>query len=302
MLHSRAADGNHEFGHRPHLCRKFVGAEFSNGERDSLIKGLRLNFNIMRGAVAIDKRDRAPVHGCIIVCSPFVRPAICFGRLQLAFGIPMKNWKGFLAGVLLVGVGLAHVIWPQKITLDWPSVTLIIAGMLLCFAGRVSALLPYIKKLKVGEAEIELQEKLGDLRENIKQLDEKGPLKLAAGTVASERAVDEQYDLESRILELAVKDREAALIRLSIEIEKELAQLCREIGKAPSATWRRSVDELVQANIIESPLAKTLIEFRDVRNQVIHSGLRRPVKQQILLSAIDDGLIILRHLKALAKS
>jgi uncharacterized protein YutE (UPF0331/DUF86 family) len=58
------------------------------------------------------------------------------------------------------------------------------------------------------------------------------------------------------------------LIRLSIEIEKELAQLCREIGKAPSATWRRSVDELVQANIIESPLAKTLTEFRDVRNQV----------------------------------
>jgi hypothetical protein len=41
-----------------------------------------------------------------------------------------------------------------------------------------------------------------------------------------------------------------------------------------------------------------LLEFRDVRNQVIHSGLRRPVRQQIL-SAIDDGLIILRHLKAL---
>lgn len=59
---------------------------------------------------------------------------------------------------------LAHAIWPQKITFDWPSVTLIIAGMLLCFAGRVSALLPYVKKLKVGEAEIELQEKLGDLR------------------------------------------------------------------------------------------------------------------------------------------
>jgi uncharacterized protein YutE (UPF0331/DUF86 family) len=217
-------------------------------------------------------------------------------------GLAMKNWKATTTGLLLVAIGLAHGIWPQKLSLDWPSVALILGGVLLCFSGRMSKWLPYVKRLKVGEAEIELQEKLGDLRENIKELDEKGPKQLAEGVSAAEsgQAVEEQYDLQRRILELAAQDREAALIRLSIEIEKELALLCNKIGfKGSPASWRRAVDALLQANVIEAPLAKALIEFRDVRNQVIHSGLRRPVRQQILLSAIDDGLIILRHLKAL---
>jgi hypothetical protein len=110
-----------------------------------------------------------------------------------------------------------------------------------------------------GEAEIELQEKLGDLRQNIKELNEKGPKKLAEGisTADSGRALDEQYDIESRILELAVKDREAALIRLSTEIEKELALLCNRIGfKGSPASWRKAVDALLQANMIERPSPK----------------------------------------------
>jgi hypothetical protein len=87
---------------------------------------------------------------------------------------------------------------------------------------------------------------------------------------------------------------------LSIEIEKELARLSNKIGFKDSVfSWRKAVDSLLKAQVIEEPLGDALLEFRDVRNQVIHSALRRPVKQQILLSAIDDGLIILRHLKAL---
>jgi hypothetical protein len=62
-------------------------------------------------------------------------------------------------------------------------------------------------------------------------------------------------------------------MRLSIEIEKELALLCNKIGsKGSPASWRRAVDALLQANVIEAPLAKALIEFRDVRNQVFIRG------------------------------
>jgi hypothetical protein len=209
----------------------------------------------------------------------------------------MKSWKAYLAAAVLVGAGFAHALWPQRLALDWPSVTLILAGAALVFWREISKWLPYIKRLKVGEAEIELQEKLGDLRKNINQLDEKGTKHLTNAATAS---ADGETDLQSKILDLSAKDREAALMRLAIEIEKELARLCNEIKYKDSvSSWRRAVDALLKAQVIEAPLGDALLEFRDVRNQVIHSGLRRPVKQQILLSAIDDGLIILRHLKAL---
>jgi len=66
VLDVRSVDGNHEFRHRPHFRRKFVGAEFCNREGYSLIKRFRLNFNIMRDAVGVGKRDPASVHGAII--------------------------------------------------------------------------------------------------------------------------------------------------------------------------------------------------------------------------------------------
>jgi hypothetical protein len=74
MLDSRAVNGNHKFGHQPYFWGKFVGAEFGNRKRYSLVEGFRLHFNIMRDAVGIRKRDPAAIHGRIIaVVSSFVR-------------------------------------------------------------------------------------------------------------------------------------------------------------------------------------------------------------------------------------
>jgi hypothetical protein len=66
MLDSRAVNGNHKFGHRSDFCGEFVGTEFGNRKRYSLVEGFRLNFNIMGDAVGIGKRDPAAVHGSII--------------------------------------------------------------------------------------------------------------------------------------------------------------------------------------------------------------------------------------------
>lgn len=218
-------------------------------------------------------------------------------RFTMLAGVLMKSWKAAVAAVILLGAGFAHALWPQRLALDWPSVMLILAGIAVVFSREISKWLPYIKRLRVGEAEIELQEKLGELRVNIRQLDEKGTKRLADAAPAT---AIEQVELQSKILDLSAKDREAALIRLSIEIEKELARLSNKVSYKDSvSSWRRAVDALLKAQVIEAPLGDALLEFRDVRNQVIHSGLRRPVKQQILLSAIDDGLVILQHLKAL---
>lgn len=136
----------------------------------------------------------------------------------------------------------------------------------------------------MGETEIEmqekLQEKLQDLRANVERLEEK---------TRQQREFAGEDSGPGR----------KTLIRLSLEIEKELAQLCKKAGLTDTRfTWRKSVDGLVQAGAIDPALAKAILDFRDVRNQVIHSGLRRPVKQDILARAIDDGLIILQYLRS----
>lgn len=212
----------------------------------------------------------------------------------------MKEWKTTTAGFFFVAVALIHAIWPQKVSVDWPAVALLTLGVAVLFGHRISAVLPYIKRLKLGEAEIEMREKLEDLRANIEQLEETLPAKTIVNAPVDEDDItrEKEHGLQARILELAAKDRDAALIRLSLEIEKQLALLSQKSGfKDTSATWRKTVDALLHSGVIEPPLAKAIIEFRDVRNRLIHSGLRSPVKREILTRAIDDGLIILQHLK-----
>jgi hypothetical protein len=207
----------------------------------------------------------------------------------------MKNWKATVAGMILAALGIAHSLWPQRLSMDWPSVTLLIAGVFLCFSGHVAAFLPYVKRLKLGQAEIELQEKLGDLSKNVKQLED-APEKAIHHASPTTTDVSET-SIESTILDIASKDKAAALIRLGIEIEKRLALLCKEANVMPEhRTWRDSVNTLTRAKILEPRLGSALIEFRDVRNQVIHSGLRAPVQQSMLTRAIDDGLNLLKLL------
>ena len=145
------------------------------------------------------------------------------------------KWKKNLAASLLLCVGLAHAVWPQRISLDWPSVSLLITGILILFSQKAMELLPYIKRLKLGEAEIEIQEKLRDLNAAVTQLEE-NPQKTPR-SITVEHPKD--TNLETTILDLATKDKGAALVRLAIEIEKMMAFWCKELGlKLSQPTWR----------------------------------------------------------------
>lgn len=213
----------------------------------------------------------------------------------------MKHWKTAAIGSGLAGLGIAHSLWPQYVSMDWPSVTLVVAGAFFCFSSHIAAFLPYVKRLKLGEAEIELQEKLSDLSKNVKELED-SPEQVTRRTSAKPTAIADT-SIESMIVDIATKDKAAALLRLSMEIEKQIASLCKDAGLMPEhRTWRESVNTLTRAKVIEPNLASALIEFRDVRNQVIHSGLRVPVQQSMLTRALDDGLQLLRLLKGSSSS
>jgi hypothetical protein len=109
--------------------------------------------------------------------------------------------------------------------------------------------------------------------------------------------------VESTILDLAAKDKPSALLRLAVEIEKEMVSLVRahRIELRRSATWLELVNGLTQSKVLDPQLAKALIEFGDIRNQVIHSVIGGPVQESQLSRALDNGLQLLRLLKATVK-
>ena len=195
----------------------------------------------------------------------------------------------------MILLALGHAISPQHIALDWPDVSLLIIGAALLFSKELSAGLPYLKKLKLGEAEIELKEKLDDLNTSLNKIEEKPPKTGPTQSIVEKLA---DTSIESKVLEIAAKDKGAALVALSIEIEKELALLCKKNNISLSrGTWREMIEILAAKRVLNPELTKPLLEFRDVRNRVIHSGLHGPVWRTLLDSALDSGLKLLRLLK-----
>jgi hypothetical protein len=63
-------------------------------------------------------------------------------------------------------------------------------------------------------------------------------------------------------------DKEMALIRIGIEIERVLADLERRAGLAtssPAIVWSRTMRNLQQSELITPQISKALTEFRNVR-------------------------------------
>jgi hypothetical protein len=225
----------------------------------------------------------------------------------------LNPWQGRLIAVLLILAGAVHAFKPAWVTLDWPSIALILVGVLLLFVP-LEDLGAVIESLEFGKTKI--------LFRKVKQLDE-----------SVERAVNSEADVDRPEVEsspgLALNeagrqveaegqrspwgdffsdprnrtlfdtDKEMMLVRIGIEIERVLVQL--DNGDSPSKrpiVWSRTVGSLAERGVITPQIAKALVEFRDVRNQLIHpSG--GSVTDALIASAVDSGIKLLRLLTGL---
>jgi uncharacterized protein YutE (UPF0331/DUF86 family) len=182
--------------------------------------------------------------------------------------------RRFLAGALVSAVIALHMGWSSRIPLDWPTIALVGIVVAIVFAPEVSRLLPFIKRIKVGEAEIELQESVQKLHQEVEKAEESTGSRAALRESHTNRvkAVQEKQGTQNAILALAAQDKESAVVRLTIEIEKELAALfhANGLGTEPPKTIRELVNKLVEKKVLSPSTGTAILEFRDVRNQVIH--------------------------------
>ncbi len=78
----------------------------------------------------------------------------------------MRRWAVVLALLLLA---LLHGIWPSRLRLDWPMIALIAVAVALMLEPELAAVLPFVKRLKIGEAEIELWKSMDELHKEVEK-------------------------------------------------------------------------------------------------------------------------------------
>src|SRR5262245_43813296 len=85
------------------------------------------------------------------------------------------RYKRSFAIFVLVAIAAAHGIAPSRMALDWPTVALIGVAALLFLVPQLESLVPLVRKLKIGEAEIELRDQANALAQTVEKSEESVP-------------------------------------------------------------------------------------------------------------------------------
>src|SRR5712664_2253749 len=94
--------------------------------------------------------------------------AACRSRAPIVAMSETAKLRKTLAGVVFV-IAFAHIIFPNRVQIDWPTIVLIGICILLIFAPKLSWILPFVKRIKLGEAEVEMQESTQRLHQDVKR-------------------------------------------------------------------------------------------------------------------------------------
>jgi hypothetical protein len=206
-------------------------------------------------------------------------------------GRGIKGRQGRLIGALLIVGAALHAFKPAWLTLDWPSITLILVGVFLLFVP-LDEIGTVIESLEFGKTKI-LFRKVEKLDRSVKDAEMQEGI-----TDAPVPRDSPEGRIENRIQALLSTDKEMALIKIGIEIERVLSELYESEGQTimrPGLVWRQAVDFLEEKGAISFATSTACLQFRDIRNQLIHpSGADVP--EELVTSAVDSGLKLLRIL------
>src|SRR3982750_2352761 len=87
----------------------------------------------------------------------------------------MSDWKAFACGLMLLTAAVTHARWPTYFLLDCPPAPLLGGGVLILFFPWIIRALPFVKKVRWGDKEIELQNQVEKLTADVQKIEE-GPI------------------------------------------------------------------------------------------------------------------------------
>lgn len=194
----------------------------------------------------------------------------------------MSGWKRVFIALLCLAFAVVHAVNPEA-SIDATSVWLLAIAGLMFLLPDLKTLLPYLKRVKVGDTEIEL-EKLG--REVDKATE-------SVASLTTDTSVDE-------VLHEAGRSPQAGLLLLSSKMEEQVRERLRAAGVKEAGSMMplpKLVEKGVQQGLYGESILPALKDFWAARNDVAH-GRAFDVSDQTLYSLISIGTQLLRALTA----
>ncbi len=200
-----------------------------------------------------------------------------------------RNWRRWLIIVACILFIVDRQIW-HKIQFDPVTIGLIIILAFLIILPNPQVIFPYVKRIKVWEAEIELKEDIKELEKEVEKVQD-----LKTNTSDSRVSSTLSSDV-LEVLNASSKDPRAALLLLSAKIENEVMKRLEEAKVQLSKRYTPVLEAVsigVKAGLFSPELLPAFREFWSVRNRVAHAeGFDVP--DSTILSLISLGTELLK--------
>ena len=197
--------------------------------------------------------------------------------------------KRILIAIVCLALAVIRIIKPDSI-IDGNTVWLLVIAVVVIVGPDLKVLIPYIKRIKIGDTEIELAEKTAKIGQEIDKVKE-------------EVSVDQNWEIPDRttdevneVLNDAKTNPRAAFLLLATKIEEEVRSRLQKAGFSQSRQFTslpRLVEFGVEKQVFPAQVLSIFKEFWYVRNKVAH-GQAADIDNDTILSLIAVGTDILK--------
>lgn len=209
-----------------------------------------------------------------------------------------SGWKRWGIVILCLTLIVARYYYPA-FQLDSTTVWLVVIASIAALLPEMSSLAPYVKRLKIGDTEVELKENIAKLGSEVEKAQISEADKPPKPTAKKPRKKKSSVNTQVKI-QVALANPRGTLLVLSGEIEQELRNKLIDAGvPVERATGLRALSRLAIYNdILPRDAAAALDDFSAIRNKVAH-GEAFDVEESVLYSLISIGTNLLQLIRAL---
>lgn len=196
--------------------------------------------------------------------------------------------KRFLVAVVCLSLAVIRILKPDAI-IDGNTVWLLVIAVVVMIGPDLKVLIPFIKRIKIGDTEIELAAQAAKISKEIEKVKDE------VGIQENWEIPDRTTDQVKQVLQDAKTDPRAAFLLLASRIEEVVRSRLQE-ADIPQARQFTSLPRLVEYGVERQIFPQQTISiFKDfwfVRNKVAH-GQAFDFDEDTILSLISVGTDIL---------
>jgi hypothetical protein len=199
-----------------------------------------------------------------------------------------NNWKRWLIIIICLGLVIVRLLWPH-IQLDAVTLWLVVIAAFFLIIPEPRMFFPYIKRVKLWEAEIELKEEVKELGREVDKIQE---------SVTNEPGVEVSKSLSPDVDEVvreSSKDPRAALLLLSAKIESQVKKRLQEANLNFRYPLNKAMEVGVGAGLFPQEILQVFHGFWAMRNRVAHTEAF-DVEDSTILALVSIGTELLKIL------